>query len=167
MNYKDSAKRNHPTEQCLYAVLETKIEKYPYAEENDEYMPGFLRVYSESTEIDYNPQRDLQVDAWDNLVREVYLRRGKQPPAQLQPLEKLLGQSVKGPNGEQIWIDGVDNYLYYYGLESDDLYWVQELPAYVAFCTSREKAEELISQSAGQLREPKIQVIPLDQLLTK
>ena len=40
--------------QQLFAIVETRIEKYPYAEENDEYMPDFLRVYSESTEIDYD-----------------------------------------------------------------------------------------------------------------
>lgn len=100
-------------------------------------------------------------------MRKIYLRHGKQPPAQLRFLEELLGQNVKGPNGEQIWIDGVDNYLYYYGLESDDLYWIQEIPAYVAFCTSREKTEELIAQNAKRLKEPRIRVISLNRLLTE
>ena len=64
--------------QQLFAIVETKIEKYPYAEENDEYMPDFLRVYSESTEIDYDPHEDMTFDSWERLVQKVYEGRQEQ-----------------------------------------------------------------------------------------
>ena len=31
--------------QQLFAIVETKIEKYPYAEENDEYMPDQVSIH--------------------------------------------------------------------------------------------------------------------------
>ncbi len=151
--------------QQLFAIVETRIEKYPYAEENDEYMPDFLRVYSESTEIDYDPQADLTFDSWEELIRCVYERRGEQLPVSVRPLDELLGQEMDGQEGEKVLIDGVESYLYCYGLESANLYWIREVPAYAAFCATRQEAEKLLEANRGQLREPKIQLVPLGKLL--
>lgn len=151
--------------QQLFAVVETKIEKYPYAEENDEYMPDFLRVYSESTEIDYDPQEDMAFNSWEELIQRICERRSEQPPVPVRPLDELLGQEVNGQEGEKVLIDSVESYLYCYGLESANLYWVREVPAYAAFCATRQKAEELLEANRGQLREPKVQPVPLGKLL--
>ncbi len=151
--------------QQLFAIVETKIEKYPYAEENDEYMPDFLRVYSESTEIDYDPQQDMIFDSWEALVKQVHERQGTQPPVPVRSLDELLGQEMDGQEGEKVLIDGVDSYLYCYGLESANLYWVREIPAYAAFCTTRQEAEELLEAHRGQLRKPEIRPVPLGKLL--
>ena len=153
--------------QQLFAVVETKIEKYPYAEENDEYMPDFLRVYSESTEIDYDPQADMTFDSWEELIRCVYERRGEQPPVPVRSFDKLLGQEMDGQEGEKVLIDSVESYLYCYGLESANLYWVREVPAYAAFCATRQEAEKLLEANRSQLREPKIQSVPLGKLLER
>lgn len=153
--------------QHLFAIVETRVEKYPYAEENDEYMPDFLRVYSESTEIDYDPQADLTFDSWEELIRRVYEGRGEQPPVSIRPLDELLGQEMDGQEGEKVLIDGVESYLYCYGLESANLYWVREVPAYAAFCATRQEAEKLLEANRGQLREPKIQPVPLGKLLER
>jgi hypothetical protein len=112
--------------QQLFAIVETRIEKYPYAEENDEYMPDFLRVYSESTEIDYDPQADLIFDSWEELIRCVYERRREQPPVPVRSFDELLGQEM-----------------------------------------NRQEAEKLLEANRGQLREPKIQPVPLGKLLER
>ena len=153
--------------QQLFAVVETKIEKYPYAEENDEYMPDFLRVYSESTEIDYAPQADMTFDSWEELIRRVYEGRGEQPPVPVRSFDKLLGQEMDGQEGEKVLIDSVESYLYCYGLESANLYWVREVPAYAAFCATRQEAEKLLEANRSQLRDPKIQSVPLGKLLER
>ena len=112
--------------QHLLAIVETRIEKYPYAEKNDEYMPDFLRVYSESTEIDYDPQADLIFDSWEELIRCVYERRREQPPVPVRSFDELLGQEM-----------------------------------------NRQEAEKLLEANRGQLREPKIQPVPLGKLLER
>ncbi len=153
--------------QQLFAIVETKIEKYPYAEENDEYMPDFLRVYSERAEIDYDPQADMTFDSWEELIRRVYERRGEQPPVPVRSFDKLLGQEMDGQEGEKVLIDSVESYLYCYGLESANLYWVREVPAYAVFCATRQEAEKLLEANRSQLREPKIQSVPLGKLLER
>ncbi len=152
-------------DQQIFAIVETKVEKYPYAEENDEYMPDFLRVYSESTEIDYDPQQDMSFDSWEGLVEKVYQRRGEQPPVPIRPLDDLMDQELDGQNGEKVLIDSVDSYLYCYGLENANLYWVREVPVYAAFCMTKEEAEKLLESNRSQLRGPKIQSVPLSRLL--
>ncbi len=132
--------------QQLFAIVETKIEKYPYAEENDEYMPDFLRVYSESTEIDYDPHEDMTFDSWERLVQKVYEGRQEQPPVPVRSFDELLGQEMDGQEGEKVLIDGVESYLYCYGLESANLYWVREVPVYAAFCATRQEAEKLLER---------------------
>ncbi len=141
--------------QQLFAIVETKIEKYPYAEENDEYMPDFLRVYSESTEIDYDPHADMTFDSWEGLVQKVYESRGERPPAPVRSFDELLGQEMDGQEGEKVLIDGVESYLYCYGLESANLYWV------------RQEAEKLLEENRNQLRDPKVQPVPLRKLLKR
>lgn len=153
--------------QQLFAIVETKIEKYPYAEENDEYMPDFLRVYSESTEIDYDPKVDMTFDSWEGLVQKVYESRGERPPAPVRSFDELLGQEMDGQEGEKVLIDGVESYLYCYGLESANLYWVREVPVYVAFCATRQEAEKLLEENRDQLRDPKVQPVPLGKLLER
>ena len=153
--------------QQLFASVETKIEKYPYAEENDEYMPNFLRVYNECTEIDYDPQADMTFDSWEALIRRVYEGRGEQPPVPVRSFDELLGQEMDGQEGEKVLIDGVESYLYCYGLESANLYWIREVPAYAVFCATRQDAEKLLETKRGQLREPKIQSVPLGKLLER
>lgn len=153
--------------QQLFAIVETKIEKYPYAEENDEYMPDFLRVYSESTEIDYDPHEDMTFDSWEGLVQKVYESHGEQPPAPVRSFDELLGQEMDGLEGEKVLIDGVESYLYYYGLESANLYWIREVPVYVAFCATRQEAEKLLEENRDQLRDPKVQPVPLGKLLER
>lgn len=152
-------------QQQIFAIVQTQIEKYPYAEENDEYMPGFLRVYSESTEIDYDPQQDMTFESWEGLVEQVYAKRGEQPPVPVRPLDELLGQKMDGQDGEEVLIDSVDSYLYCYGLEIANLYWVRELPVYAAFCATRREAEKLLEDNRDQLRKPKVQPVPLGKLL--
>ncbi len=153
--------------QQLFAIVETKIEKYPYAEENDEYMPDFLRVYSESTEMDYDPHEDMTFDSWEGLVRKVYEGRKEQPPVPVRSFDELLGQEMDGQEGEKVLIDGVESYLYCYGLESANLYWVREVPVYAAFCATRQEAEKLLETNRSQLRTPKVQPVPLGKLLER
>ena len=153
--------------QQLLAIVETRIEKYPYAEENDEYMPDFLRVYSESTEIDYDPHADMTFDSWEGLVQKVYESRGERPPAPVRSFDELLGQEMDGQEGEKVLIDGVESYLYCYGLESANLYWVREVPVYAAFCATQQEAEKLLEENRNQLRDPKVQPVPLRKLLKR
>ena len=153
--------------QQLFAIVETRIEKYPYAEENDEYMPDFLRVYSESTEIDYDPHADMTFDSWEGLVQKVYESRGERPPAPVRSFDELLGQEMDGQEGEKVLIDGVESYLYCYGLESANLYWVREVPVYAAFCATQQEAEKLLEENRNQLRDPKVQPVPLRKLLKR
>ena len=153
--------------QQLFAIVETKIEKYPYAEENDEYMPDFLRVYSESTEMDYDPHEDMTFDSWEGLVRKVYEGRKEQPPVPVRSFDELLGQEMDGQEGEKVLIDGVESYLYCYGLESANLYWVREVQVYAAFCATRQEAEKLLETNRSQLRTPKVQPVPLGKLLER
>ena len=153
--------------QQLFAIVETKIEKYPYAEENDEYMPDFLRVYSESTEIDYDPHADMTFDSWEGLVQKVYESRGERPPAPVRSFDELLGQEMDGQEGEKVLIDGVESYLYCYGLESANLYWVREVPVYAAFCATQQEEEKLMEGNRNQLRDPKVQPVPLRKLLKR
>lgn len=151
----------------IFAIMESKVEKYPYAEENDEYMPDFLRIYSESTEIDYDPQQDMTFESWEGLVEQVYAKRGEQPPVPVRPLDELLGQKMDGQNGEKVLIDSVDSYLYCYGLESANLYWVREILVYAAFCATQQEAEKLLETSRDQLRKPEIHPVSLGKLLEK
>ena len=153
--------------QQLFAIVETKIEKYPYAEENDEYMPDFLRVYSESTEIDYDPHEDMTFDSWEGLVQKVYESRGEQPSVPVRSFDELLGQEMDGQEGEKVLIDGVESYLYCYSLESANLYWVREVPVYAAFCATQQEAEKLLEENRDQLRDPKVQPVPLGKLLER
>lgn len=153
--------------QQLFAIVETKIEKYPYAEENDEYMPDFLRVYSESTETDYDLHEDMTFDSWEGLVQKVYEGRKKQPPVPVRSFDELLGQEMDGQEGEKVLIDGVESYLYCYGLESANLYWVREIPVYAAFCVTRQEAEKLLEENRDQLRNPKVQPVPMGKLLER
>lgn len=153
--------------QQLFAIVETKIEKYPYAEENDEYMPDFLRVYSESTEIGYDPHEDMTFDSWEGLVQKVYESRGERPPAPVRSFDELLGQEMNGQEGEKVLIDGVESYLYCYGLESANLYWVRQVPVYAAFCLTRQEAEKLLEENRDRLRDPKVQPVPLGKLLER
>ena len=61
----------------------------------------------------------------------------------------------------------MESYLYRYGLESANLYWIREVPAYAAFCATRQEAEKLLEANRSQLREPKIQLVPLGKLLER
>lgn len=145
----------------IFAVIQTKIEKLPYAEENDEYMPGFLRVYSESQEIEYDEKRDYTFDAWDELVAKVYRRRGVPAPQPIRPLSELFETEQSTPEGDQFLIDGADAYLNCYGLEISDVYWIRKIPVYAAFCAAPKEAEAFIEQYQGALYEPRMRPITL------
>lgn len=148
----------------IYAVMQKRVEKYPFAEENDECMPGFMRVYSENTEISYDPLLDLQFDTWEQLVKIVYERRRTEPPYKIQSVEELLGKEMIGPDGPII-VDSIDSYLYCYGLESANLYWIREVSIYAAFCLTWEAAARFIENHVAVLCTPYIVPLPLDTLL--
>lgn len=149
----------------IYAVIQKKVEKYPYAEENDEYMPGFLRVYTESTEIEYDLSRDIQVDTWENLVTEVYAREKLPLPFPLRPLDDLIATEQPTTDGELVLIDGSDSYLYCYGLEPANLYWIREVPVIAALCMTEDDAKHFIKRHQDELRDPQIKMLPLDTFL--
>jgi len=150
---------------AIYAVIQRKVEKYPYAEENDEYMPGFLRVYTESTEIEYDPKRDLLVATWEGLIKDVYAQKNLSLPFPLLPLDELIGTEQPTPDGEMVLIEGSDSYLYRYGLEPANLYWIREIPVFAALCMTEEDAKRFIERYQDELSVPQIRPFPLNTLL--
>ena len=150
---------------AIYAVIQKKVEKYPYAEENDEYMPGFFRVYTESTEIEYDPKRDLLVVTWEGLIKDAYAQKNLPLPFPLLPLDELIGTEQSTPDGEMVLIEGSDSYLYRYGLEPANLYWIREIPVFAAFCMTEEDAKRFIERYREKLCEPQIKPFPLNTLL--
>ena len=150
---------------AIYAVIQKKVEKYPYAEENDEYMPGFFRVYTESTEIEYDPKRDLLVVTWEGLIKDAYAQKNLPLPFPLLPLDELIGTEQSTPDGEMVLIEGSDSYLYRYGLEPANLYWIREIPVFAAFCMTEEDAKRFIERYREKLCEPQIRPFSVNTLL--
>lgn len=154
----------------LYAVRQTGIEKLPYAEDIDEYMPKcYTKVYTESTEDDFDKDKDLVFIELDELVRLFYDKQKKVCPIKIQSFDDLLEQTVTGVDGESYRIESHESYLECYGLEFDNIYWIRSVPVFVCISICQEDAERFIEEHCAQLSDPKIvpieagKAIPVDQ----
>ena len=157
----DSKNMENASATTLYAVRHTRIEKLPYAEDNDEYMPGcYTKVYTESTEDDFDKDKDLAFTYMDELIRLYYERQNKACPIEIKPFDDLLEQTITGVDGESYFMDGYENYVDCFGLEFENIFWIRSVPVFACIATSQKGAERFIEEHRAELSDP--QIVPIE-----
>lgn len=141
----------------LYAVTHTKIEKLPYSEENEEYMPRpYQMVYTESFECDYDEVRDIIFENGSDLVVKFYAKQGISCPISIQPFDELLEQTITGVKGEQHFIDSHISYFECYGIDYLNIYWIRDVSVIAGIVFSEREAKEFIDKYMTVLERPQI-----------
>lgn len=153
-------------EDTIYAIIHRQIEKLPYNEDADDGMaPCYRRIYSESTEIDYEPERDIEFLDMTDLIQKYYDSQGLSCPIPIVPYGEVLTKHMAGADGEDYIIVDLLMYLAAYGLEFDCLYFIREVSVVAGMSAELHTAETFLVEHRDKLRKPEIVPVKMDQLL--
>ncbi len=141
----------------LFAVRHTLIERLPFAEDIEEFMPPhYKKVYTESVEDGFSADLSFPFARKDDLVPLYYEKHGEKCPIAVKPFDELLEQTVTGVDGEPHFIDSYENYLGCYGIDFENICWIRSVPVFACVATNEASAERFIEENRGVLNAPEI-----------